>query len=458
MSMIFNGLSGVVASQVVLDTVSQNLANALTPNYTRQGVVLTAKAAVNSSLSAGNGVAATSLVRYADSYKTQQMWRANSTLGQHEAAQTYLLQLEQVMGDSSSNLSVSLDNFFASLSAASVEPASTPLRQQIIEQAKALGQSVGNLAQIISNQKAAVTQQREVAVDQLNSYTTQIAALNAKIIQANGAGLNTSALEDQRDAQVDGLSKLVGLQTMTQPNGSINLSLRGGQPLVVGDRASQMEVTSNAQGFVMEVQFGVEKFALQSGEWQGTLGGLATLGTDVLDPIDSAVRAMASTIANEVNAVLNMGFGTQGTQTSPDLFVLDSASSAGLLTVNPLMTPDQLGLSDTADEAGNSEQLQKLIALQQKPVSIPGLGNGILFGDVYTQLVGKLGTYSQQSIASYGTSKTVRDQSESNWKSTSAVNTDEEAVNLMQYQQMYQANMKVISTANELFDSLLALN
>ncbi|MBQ0131023.1 MAG: flagellar hook-associated protein FlgK, partial [Comamonas sp.] len=316
MSMLFNGLSGAVASQVALDAVSQNLANALTPNYTRQGVVLTAKSAVNTTLSAGNGVAATSLVRYADSYKTQQMWRANANLGQHEAAQTYLQQLEQVMGDSGSNLSVSLDNFFAALSAASVEPASTPLRQQIIEQAKALGQSVGNLAQIISNQKAAVSQQREVAVDQLNSFTTQIAALNAKIIQANGAGLNTSALQDQRDAQVDGLSKLVGLQTMTQPDGSINLSLRGGQPLVVGDRASSMQVNANSQGYVLEVQFGSEKFALETADWQGTLGGLAAFETDVLNPIDSAVREIAQTIANDFNAVLKAGFGVQGAQMS----------------------------------------------------------------------------------------------------------------------------------------------
>ena len=105
MSMLFNGLSGVVASQVALDTVSQNLANALTPNYTRQGVALTAKSASNGSLSAGHGVQATSLVRYADSYKTQQMWRANSTLGQFEAGQTYMLQLEQVMGDAGGGLS-----------------------------------------------------------------------------------------------------------------------------------------------------------------------------------------------------------------------------------------------------------------------------------------------------------------------------------------------------------------
>lgn len=126
MSMLFNGLSGVVASQVALDTVSQNLANALTPNYTRQGVALTAKSASNGSLSAGHGVQATSLVRYADSYKTQQMWRANSTLGQFEAGQTYMLQLEQVMGDAGGGLSAALDNFFAALSAASVEPASSP--------------------------------------------------------------------------------------------------------------------------------------------------------------------------------------------------------------------------------------------------------------------------------------------------------------------------------------------
>lgn len=458
MSMLFNGLSGVVASQVALDTVSQNLANALTPNYTRQGVALAAKSASNGSLSAGHGVQATSLVRYADSYKTQQMWRANSTLGQFEAGQTYMLQLEQVMGDAGGGLSAALDNFFAALSAASVEPASSPLRQQIIEEANALGQSIGNLSQIISSQKAAVTQQRAVAVDQVNSHVQDIAKLNARIIQANGAGLNTSALEDQRDAKVDELAKLVGLQTMTQPDGSINLSLKGGQPLVVGDRASSMVVREDAQGYVLEVTFGVEKFALSAQDWQGTLGGLAALETDVLNPLDSAVREMAREISTRINDVVREGYGTQGSQkTGMDLFVYNPASSSQLLTINPLITQDKLGLSGAPEEAGNSDNLQKLIALQQQPVSISFLGNGIYLGDVYTQLVGKLGTYSQQSIASYETAKTVRDQSESNWRSTSAVNTDEEAVSLMQYQQMYQANMKVIATANELFDSLLQL-
>jgi flagellar hook-associated protein 1 FlgK len=49
----------------------------------------------------------------------------------------------------------------------------------------------------------------------------------------------------------------------------------------------------------------------------------------------------------------------------------------------------------------------------------------------------------------------VREQAEQSWASTSSVNTDEEAINLVQYQQMYTANMKVIQVAGELFDAVI---
>lgn len=468
MSMLFNGLTGVQASQVALNTVSQNLANALTPNYTRQGVVLTAKASANSALAAGDGVAVTSLIRYADTYKTQQMWRAASTQGQYGVAQTYLLQLEQVMGDASGGINAALDGFFGALSAASVEPTSSPLRQQIIESAKALGQTVNNITQIVANQSLAVRQQRAVAVDQVNSYVNEIAALNDKIAQSTGAGLNTSSLQDQRDAKIDQLSQLVGVQSTLQPDGAVNLSLKGGQPLVVGNRAASVQVDPGSQ--LLSVTFGTETFQLGADNWGGTLGGLAALERDVLAPMEASIRGLAEVIAQEVNQVLQLkdavsdegAYGLDGLPGDP-LFVFDAASSSAMLTVNGSITPERLGLSGDAEKVGDSARLQDLIALQSKAVEIYGEGNtgmvgtSVLMGDVYTQLVGKLGMYSQQNNASYETARTVRNQSEANWRSTSAVNTDEEAVNLMQYQQMYQANMKVITVANELFDSLLQM-
>ncbi len=78
-------------------------------------------------------------------------------------------------------------------------------------------------------------------------------------------------------------------------------------------------------------------------------------------------------------------------------------------------------------------------------------------GDAYTQLVSKLGTDSQQNNSSLSVTETVRNYAVANWKNTSGVNSDEEAINLLQYQQMYQANMKVIAVANQLFDSTLAM-
>jgi flagellar hook-associated protein 1 len=67
-----------------------------------------------------------------------------------------------------------------------------------------------------------------------------------------------------------------------------------------------------------------------------------------------------------------------------------------------------------------------------------------------------LASESQQNQSSLATGKVVRNQAEQDWKGTSGVNRDEEAMNIVEYQKMYQANMKVIAIANQLFDSTLA--
>ena len=169
MSIITNALSGVQAAQIALDTTSQNVSNMMTPGYTRQGALLNA---VNLSgygtISPGNGVNVPTLLRFSDSYKDLQLWQANSQLGQYTAGNDYFVQLEQVMADDSSNINGGLDNFFSALNAASVEPASTPLRHQVITAADALGKRFNTLREVLSNQQLAVHQQRNSIVTQVN--------------------------------------------------------------------------------------------------------------------------------------------------------------------------------------------------------------------------------------------------------------------------------------------------
>jgi flagellar hook-associated protein 1 FlgK len=105
---------------------------------------------------------------------------------------------------------------------------------------------------------------------------------------------------------------------------------------------------------------------------------------------------------------------------------------------------------------GDTGNLQKLAAINSQAISVTSVGS-VLISDADTQLVGKLAVDSQQNKAALTTAQSMRDQAQNDWQSTSGVNQDEEAVNLVEYQNMYQANMKVMSVANALFDATLAM-
>lgn len=457
MTIINNAISGAMAAQVALNTTSQNLANIMTPGYTRQGVLLTSMfMSKGNAIHPGDGVTVPSLIRFSDGYKSHQMWLAASGLGQYSTIQPYLTQLEQVMGDDTANINAGLDNFFGTLNAASVEPTSSPLRQQVITAAEALAQRFNNLRQLLSTQRQSVYQQRTAIVTQINEMSRDIALLNQKISSAGATGATPPGLIDERDRKIDQLAGFVGLQVIDQADGSRNVALRGGQPLVVGSLASTLVVQGNVDGSqTMKLTFARESFTLISGDQGGQLGGLDDFENKVLTPLTQSVADMASGMASRVNAQLTAGYAMDG---SPGmaLFDFDPASTNAMLKIRAGAVGQDLAFSAVAALPGNSDNLLLMIDLKNQPVAVSSLGSTLL-GDAYTQLVGKLATDSQQNGASMMTARTVRDQAEESWKSTSGVNSDEEAVNLIQYQQMYQANLKVIAVANQLFDATLAM-
>ncbi|HWK49727.1 MAG TPA: flagellar hook-associated protein FlgK, partial [Steroidobacter sp.] len=276
MSIIYNALSGAMAAQAGLAVTSQNVANVMTPGYTRQGVLLASVAPyMAGQLSAGSGVAVPALIRFSDGYKSLQMWSAASELGQRTTAQPYLTQLEQVMGDEESGINSGLDAFFGALNAASVDPTSSPLRQQIITAADALAQRFNSLTQVLSNQRSAIVQQRNITITQINGLSNDIAELNKQIAATQGTGVNPSALIDARDNKIDALAGLVAVQVVEQPDGTRSVSLRGGQPLVVGARAATMSAVTNPDGSqTLQVAFASEAFILSRTGLGGELGGL----------------------------------------------------------------------------------------------------------------------------------------------------------------------------------------
>ncbi|MET4162992.1 flagellar hook-associated protein FlgK [Marinobacterium iners] len=94
-------------------------------------------------------------------------------------------------------------------------------------------------------------------------------------------------------------------------------------------------------------------------------------------------------------------------------------------------------------------------ALAMSDLQSQTLVNGFSYQDTYGQLLAKVGTQASSANISFASSKSVLTASENALQSVAGVNLDEEAANLVKYQQAYSAAAQLISTYQSIFDSLI---
>ncbi|AWL04388.1 flagellar hook-associated protein FlgK [Massilia oculi] len=457
MTIINNALSGALAAQIALSASSHNIANLQTKGYTRQSALLMAVGPDASGRSAGNGVQVTSLLRFSDNYKTQAMWRANSDQGAYSQSQHYLTQLESVMGDASASLSAGIDDFFKAINAVAGDPGSTPLRQQVLTAAGLMAERFNGLNNVFSTQLTSVRQQRSALVDAANVDIATIARLNQQIIETQAGGVSASSLIDARDQAIDDLSSKMALEVSDNGDGSRDVSLKSGQALVIGSMHGTLKAAATADSpQAFSITFANSTFTLDASKMGGQLGGLTQFEINTLLPLQEDVDALAQEVVTRVNDQLTAGYNAPGAvPNGVPLFVYTPGNGSNMIkTVAGFKAEDLAFSSDgTPGDTGN---LQKLAALKSASINLPNIGS-VLLSDADTQMLGKLAVDSKINKAALKTAETVRVQSINDWQSTSGVNEDEEAVKLVEFQRMYQANMQVISIANSLFDATLAM-
>lgn len=444
--------SGVRAAQIALSTTGQNIANVNTPGFSRLHTVAGSLAG-QSALNVGGGVQVTSIRRLSSDFQNQQLWRATTEQHYYSSAQQYLTSLEGLMAGDGSSISVGLDQFFAALSEASATPGSIALRQQIIDEANNLGQRFNGLNSNIDAQIKALHEQRSAMATEINGLTENIALLNRKIVESESIGGDSSALRDHRESLVNDLSQHASLRIHEVPDGSLSVALANGQPLVAGNSAGRLQVNNTVSGEQEVVlAFAGTSFPLRQDGFGGAFGGLYDAEYASLRPNQQALHDMASELAQMVNDTLATGFDLDG-NAGQALFVYDASSTTAMLTVNGL-APKELAFSSAAGESGNNEVLLDLLDLKGQTITLNG--NQVTLNDAYAGLLGQVASSSRQNQADLKSATAVTQQAQAQRDDVSAVSLDEEAVNLMTYQQAYQANMKVISIANQLFDDMLA--
>jgi flagellar hook-associated protein 1 FlgK len=339
------------------------------------------------------------------------------------------------------------------------DPGSTPLRQQVLTSASLMGERINGMNNVFNAQLTSVRQQRSALVDAANSDISTIASLNRQIMETQAGGVSASGLIDARDNAIDSLASKMALEVSSNADGSRDVALKSGQALVIGSMQGTLQAAATAgapQAF--SITFANATFTLDATKMGGQIGGLSQYEITTLKPLQDDIDALGRTIAVRVNAQLALGYSTPASGPAvagTPLFVYTPGGGANALKVVTGFKAEDLAFSGDG-KPGDTGNLQKLAALKSQPVTLPGIGT-VLLSDADTQLLGKLAIDSKLNKASLKTTDTVRTQSIDDWQSTSGVNEDEEAVKLVELQRMYEANMRVISIANSMFDATLAM-
>ncbi|MDK9719508.1 MAG: flagellar hook-associated protein FlgK, partial [Trichlorobacter sp.] len=312
------GVSGLTAAQLGLLTTEHNVVNANTPGYTRQVTVQATNVAINTGAGAiGQGVHVQTIKRLYDQYLTSQVNSAQTQVSELDAFYSQITQVTTMLADPNAGLSPALQDFFAGVQNVASNPSLLPSRQSMISSAQTMAARFQNLDTSLSQMAEQVNGRISDAVNQINTYASQIADINQRIVVAEaGYGQPANDLQDQRDQLISEINKFIRVSTSTNTNGTYNVFIGNGQQLVVGSQSMTMTATASTSDptkIVVGLQtMGGAQQLPESLITGGELGGLISFRSNVLGVAQNELGRVATSLALTFNAQHQLGQDLQG--------------------------------------------------------------------------------------------------------------------------------------------------
>ena len=367
--LLSTSVSGLLAFQQALDVTSNNISNSATPGYSVETANLVEQPGqFTGSGFSGGGVAVQSITRAYSTQLTQQVRSSQSSYSSFNTLATQAQQIDNMLSDSTTGLSTSLQNFVNSLQTVSTSPSSTPARQALLNQGQALAQQLQSYNSQINQYGSQLESQIANDVSQINTLSTNIANLNQQIATASASGQTPNQLLDQRGTMIDQLSKYISVQTVPQSNGMTNVYIGNGQALVSSGTAQQLSTlpgTYNPTELGIGIQSSTGVTNLTTEMSGGELGGLLSARSQVLDPTQSALGQISVAVATLVNQQQTSGMTLNGTAGQPmftvgGVQILPASGNAGSATISANRTSLSQLTTDTyqLQYAGGSWQLK----------------------------------------------------------------------------------------------------
>jgi flagellar hook-associated protein 1 FlgK len=440
-----SALSGLIAEQGAIAATTNNVANVNTPGYSRESPILvTSDPVVINPLTFGSGVTLQSIESIRDPILEGQIQQQTQSEGHYSALSSALQQTQVSFTANSGDIGTAISNFFDSINQLSTDPANLSLRQGVLTAADTLATSFNATANSLTQQQNSLDSSVVQTVTQINQLTAQIAQLNQKVSSLQDVGESAGVFVDQRQQAIDQLSGLVDVSVIPSDN-SLTLTTANGAPLVVGQQSFQLTTQSNSAGLHEVYSQGAD---ITSEISSGQLGGTLQARDQQIPAIQTQLNTLASGLANAVNTVQAGGFDLNGLAGTNLFSGTGAAASLSVAITDPALIA--ASSDGTPGSNGNAEALYAL----NNQTSIGGQTPT----DYYSSIVFNVGNATANASSEQSASALVLQQLNDQRASVSGVSLNEEAANLVQYQDAYSASAEVITTINDMMYAVIQMS
>jgi flagellar hook-associated protein 1 FlgK len=339
------GTSALLSLQRAISTTGHNIANVNTEGFSRQRVEFaTLPAQRFGDTFIGTGVTTASITRDFNQFLTDDVRSRTASSSGLDTFRDLSARMDGLLADPAVGLGPALEDFFGAVQNVANNPASLPERRVMIGEAEVLADRFQNLDERFRDINSEVNLRIESAVRDLNTLAQSVASLNERIVTATAqaGGQPPNDLLDARDQAINRIAERVGVTTVRQDDGAINVLVGNGQPLVVGFNAEAL--TTGRDPFdVTRTTVGIAGLAGRNDIGRflsgGELGAALDFRENVLDGARRELGLLASGVAFTFNEQHRKGIDLNG-QAGGDFFrplqavVVGSAQNTGSAAVS----------------------------------------------------------------------------------------------------------------------------
>lgn len=436
------GKTGALAARSALEVTAQNIANASNPEYTRRSLALSEVVGTGSvrffTDTAYAGTRVDRVLRTASTFLQEQARLSSSDLARAEAG------LEGIIGAESaieqSGIFPAIVEFEAALAQLQADPFSGSLRAAALESARSLAETIRLGDQGLNRSADLVANAAAADVGSLNLAAGELARINAAIARSQPGTAGHAALLDRRDAQLSVMARASGITVNYGADGTASVRLGdAGGPLLVDTVTTQtLAMTVNGDGTIA-LSIGGLAFDPLAGSLAGRIEAAISL-RDTATGLDG-LAAMVITLVNDAQA---NGTALDGSAGQPIFSGSTAADIAVVLADGAGIAAAPAGAPAGSRDGGNLAQLRNALAVNGPAARADSI-------------LSALANAVQSRTIARDTLQVIAVNAQSSLQAETGIDLDEEAANLVRFQQAFQASGRIMQVASDIFDTILGI-